>query len=137
MRGEVVSTSFVNGHDLLEWMGVLSGGEFCGGVVQPKGCRSDYCPIGLAEYCQREVWVDLQAGNKERAFFVDGSRQKRGALARTHANTSERPREAKPGEVPGRASAHHSEVSLQQKRAVVSIEHMIRGFERGAWDLQG
>lgn len=35
-KGEVVSTSFVNGHDLLEWMCVLSGGEFCGGVVQPK-----------------------------------------------------------------------------------------------------
>ena len=30
-----MSTSLVNGHDLLEWMGVLSGGV-CGGVVQPK-----------------------------------------------------------------------------------------------------
>ena len=76
-----MSTSFVNGHDLLKWMGVLLGGEFCGGVVQPNVPRQQLCNTvdrvvgdALQHLAQVGLGIEVvQLGGSEQAIEGSGS----------------------------------------------------------------
>ena len=76
-----MSTSFVNGHDLLEWMCVLLGGEFCGGVGQPKVPGQQLCDavhrvVGDALQHLAQVGLGIEAvqlGRSEQAIESRGS----------------------------------------------------------------
>ena len=76
-----MSASFVNGHDLLKWMGVLLGGEFCGGVVQPNVPRQQLCNTvdrvvgdALQHLAQVGLGIEVvQLGGSEQAIEGSGS----------------------------------------------------------------